>query len=325
MRKPLHLTIRLNEVSKKEWELVGNKGANLGEMLKMGLPVPSGFCVTVQAYHQFLNRVGLSGMVGSLGLGPAAGDAETANEVLEELRRRVGSETIPKLICRDITTAYRNLSASLGEENVRVAVRSSATIEDLPRASFAGQFSTFLGVRGTVEILTAVKGCWASLFFPRVLVYAMQRQVELDFAKIGVGVVVQEMVDSDVSGVVFTVNPSRPQETVMIIQASWGLGESVVAGRVTPDTYLIDKQSLRILDQTLGTKKTTRRLRERGTEEMKTPASDRTRFSLDESILRELSQIALTIERHFRAPQDIEWALTGNAILVLQTRPLTGV
>src|SRR5918998_1546523 len=237
-------TAWFDEIGKNDIALVGGKGANLGELSRAGLPVPPGFVLTTAAYDAFVE----SNDIGEAILGHAsvarAEDPAALEEVTEGIRALVSGSKVPKDMADEIRAAYEDLSED-GE--TAVAVRSSATAEDLAGASFAGQQETFLNVRGAETLMEAVKRCWASLWTARAMAY--RRNQGIDPASVSLAVVVQEMVESEAAGVMFTANPANGRRDQVAISTAWGLGESVVSGSVTPDSIVVEKETGRIISR----------------------------------------------------------------------------
>lgn len=206
-----------------------------------------------------------------------------------------------------------------------VAIRSSATVEDLPETSFAGLFRTFLGVSDMKSLLAAIKECWASLYHPRVIAYIHDHGLSLGPSDLRMGVIIQEMVKSDVSGVVFTIDPIRKRKDIVIVEANWGLGDTVVSGIVTPDTYYVDKDTLKTAKRNLGSKRRRTTISERGITYVDTPDSLRKKFCLSSSILEKIVRVSIMIEKHFLLPQDIEWTIQGRNLFIVQARPITAI
>ena len=317
------------EIDKNDLALVGGKSANLGEMVKAGIPVPPGFAITSYAYKEFIERTGLKSKI-SEALKEIANskDPKAFENVSARIRRIIEEEEIPGDIARAIVENYRKLCEKVGRANVLVAVRSSATAEDLPGASFAGQQDTFLNVEGEEEVLLKVKKCWSSLFTPRAIFYRQEKGIDHD--KVLMSVVVQKMVNAKAAGVMFTIHPVTGEEDKIVIEGSWGLGEAVVSGSVTPDTYVVDKRTLKILEKKIA---------EKTYEIVRDPSSGRTvkvevsperrkaPCLTDEEVVK-LAELALKIEQHYGYPQDIEWAIDQDMefpenIFIVQSRPET--
>jgi len=302
----------------KELGLVGGKGWNLGEMYRAGFPVPKGFCVSAKAYERVLKMPGMWEQISEYLEKMKGADITAKQAYAEQIRSLWWEVEIPRDIAQAVSEAYE----ALGGERL-VAVRSSATAEDLPEASFAGQQETFLGVRGQETLLAKVRSCWSSLWALRSMDYR-ERQ-GFPHENVRLSVVVQEMISPDVAGVLFTVNPLNGQPEQMLLNASYGLGETVVSGRVTPDTYTLHKgEPLRVIERVLGEKaERLDMLPESGTVATSVDAEARGRFSLSEGALQKLVQLGMRVEGHYSAPQDIEWGVVGEEVFLLQTRPIT--
>jgi pyruvate,water dikinase len=317
------------EIDKNDLALVGGKSANLGELIKAGIPVPPGFAVTSYAYREFIERSGLKKKISEILKEVAKSkDPKAFEEVSVRIRKIIEEENIPDDIAKAIVDNYRKLCEKVGRANVPVAVRSSATAEDLPGASFAGQQDTFLNVEGEEEVLLKVKKCWSSLFTPRAIFYRQEKGINHD--KVLMSVVVQKMVNAKAAGVMFTMHPVTGEGDKIVIEGSWGLGEAVVSGSVTPDTYVVDKKTLKIIE---------RKISEKTHEIVRDPSSGRTvRIEVpperrnvpcltDEEVIK-LAELALRIEQHYGYPQDIEWAIDRDMkfpenIFIVQSRPET--
>src|SRR4030042_450119 len=231
------------EVDKEDLHLVGGKGANLGELTKLEIPVPPGFIVTTQSYFHFLEESNLRKKIGDILSKLNPDDSKQLIKAATRIKDLITNAEMPKQIADEIREAYEKLGGL-------VAVRSSATAEDLPEASFAGQQRTFLNIQGDEEVVSAVRGGGASLFEPRAIFYREQ-QHGLDHLRVGIAVVVQRMVQSDESGVMFTREPVSNEDKITI-EAVYGLGEAVVSGGVTPDLYLVDKKSFAIIHKMIS-------------------------------------------------------------------------
>jgi len=226
------------ELRKEDIALVGGKGANLGEMTENGFPVPEGFVVTTEAFTHFLEKNSLierlNCLAGKLRMDSDAQLTEASNE----LRRLFDESKIPQDLAFEIIERYEQMARN--DKTARVAVRSSATAEDLPTASFAGQQDTYLNINGEMNVLEKVKRCWSSLFTPRAIAYRISKG--FDHNRVRLAVVVQEMIDSEVSGVMFTLDPTASSKQMMI-EAGFVQGEAIVSGKVTPDTYFVDRDT----------------------------------------------------------------------------------
>ncbi|MBX6353608.1 MAG: hypothetical protein IRZ10_09770 [Thermoflavifilum sp.] len=304
----------LSAVTAQNLPQVGGKGANLGELLRAGFRVPPGFCVTAEVYRRFVAQSAEADrLIRALDQTPAA-DTETLRRVATELRKHLQGLPLRQEVDAEIREAYRALAAPGG-----VAVRSSATAEDLPDASFAGQQETYLNVRGEDALVTAVRGCFASLFTDRAVVYRAAHG--LDHASVALAVVVQQMVVPDVSGILFTADPVSGRRGTVVIDASFGLGEALVSGRVTPDQYrvregrverrIMRKTAMVVADDAGGS-----RLQE-------VPPDQQTAPVLTDAQAQALAEVGRAIERRFGVPQDIEWCMAQGELFILQSRPIT--
>jgi pyruvate, water dikinase len=301
---------------------VGGKAANLGELTRAGIPVPPGFVVTAAAFALFFEAAGIRSQAEMLLADLDINDGVSV-DVADEMRDLITSAAIPEQMALDIVRAYLQLGGG------SVAVRSSATAEDLAEASFAGQQETYLNVEGEAEVVRAVQNCWASLFEPR----AMHYRATCGFGQLDVSmaVVVQRMVQSDRSGVMFTLNPVTNDPSQILIEAVYGLGEGAVSGILTPDMYVVAKGSGVILDRQV-TPQEHELVRNSNIESCEGPnhwvAVDwgrRAKQKLSDEEIGELAQTGLGLEQHFRRPQDIEWASQSGALYIVQARPVTGL
>jgi len=300
---------------------VGGKAANLGELTRAGFPVPPGFCVTTAAYRRATEPTELAGVCAALAQIDAS-DASALATQAARAREVVLAAAVPADVAESVTAAYAALTAGSAQPDCPVAVRSSATAEDLPTASFAGQQDTYLNVVGTTSVLDAVHRCWASLWTDRAVAY---RAVNLiDHSAVELAVVVQRMVDAEVAGVLFTADPVTGRRQHAVIDASPGLGEAVVSGAVNPDRFVVDADTGEIVERRPGDKRVeVRPVAGGGTEQVvRSGAADTA--SLGDSHLRDLAALGSRVERHYGAPQDIEWAIDerGGAWLT-QARPIT--
>lgn len=306
----------LEDLSADDVDIAGGKGANLGELTRAGYPIPPGFVVTAGAYLRAIEEAGVrSHLLDRL----AATDIDNSaalSALSSELQAAVLGAEVPAAIVGEIRAAYQALG-----DRVRVAVRSSATSEDSAEASFAGMNETFTNVSGEAELLSHVARCWASVWAPRVVAYRATRHIEGEPA---IAVVVQKMVDARCAGVMFTADPSSGARDRMVIEAAFGLGESVVSGQVEPDTYMLSKFDHRALEVRLGAKSHAINLGSDGKDERRALSDEEAAARvLDDEQLQQLGRLGSAVEAHYGTPQDIEWALVGNEIFLLQTRPIT--
>jgi pyruvate,water dikinase len=310
-------------LGKEDILLVGGKCANLGELAgKIGVPVPNGFAISAYAYKVFLKKTKADKKIESLLSDIDTTDMKSLENISEKIRDYIEGQSMPVEIEREILKAYQELCKQIGKKDVAVAVRSSATAEDLPGASFAGQQDTFLNITQK-NLLKSVKQCWSSLFTPRAIVYRKEKGFSHSDVLISVGV--QELIFSQVSGVMFTIEPVSGAKDKIIINASPGLGEAVVSGQVTPDEYAVEKGTFRIIGKHVVKKE--RQIisnSKGGTKWAAVPQKLQNQPAVsDEAIIR-LAQYGVQIENHYGVPQDIEWAIDDrDRIFILQARPET--
>ncbi|MFB6083204.1 MAG: pyruvate, water dikinase [Halorientalis sp.] len=308
----------LDEIGADDLESVGGKAASLGELTAAGLPVPPGFVVTAGTYRRFIEETGIDEELFEA-VDVDAEDSKALAEAEARAQELILETEMPEDLREEIFDAYDGI----GDGEAFVAVRSSATAEDLPDASFAGQQETFLNVTGE-DLLDRVKRCWASLFTQRATYYRQEQGFAHD--KVDIAVVVQRMVAAEKSGVMFTSHPSTGEQKV-IVEAAWGLGEGVVSGSVTPDNYVIDRESGAVTDVEVADKKTMyAKDPETGeTNERPVPEEKRTERVLDESELDRLVELGEQVEDHYDTPQDVEWAIFEGEVYMLQSRPITTI
>lgn len=293
---------------------VGGKAANLGELAKMGAPVPDGFTVTAQAYFEFLKHGSLVEKIKKELKDLDVEDNAALEQATEAVRTHILASETPPEITAEITRAYRTLS---GAKDILVAVRSSATAEDLPEASFAGQQETYLNIKGTTEVLKAVKSAWASLFTPRATFY--RKTNGFDHLKVGLAVPIQRMVSAEVSGVMFTVEPLTNNREQLTIEAVFGLGEGLVQGSFVPDRYAVDKKNLKIVERTIANQP----FQIGPTGEIPVSKPYQNVQKIPDKIIKEVAEWGKKIEDHYQFPQDIEWVFSRNKVWIVQTRPVT--
>ncbi len=312
----------LEEVGKNDLSVVGGKGASLGEMINIGVPVPGGFAVTAQAFRDFLNRAGIAKKLFEA-LKVDVNQESELHRAEETAKKLIMEAKVPKDIENAIKSRYEELCNREGEQ-VFVAVRSSATAEDLPDASFAGQQETYLNMRGAEDVFNAVRRCWASLYGARAIFYRVEQGFEHD--KVNLSAIVQKMVDSEKSGVMFSSQPSTG-EPLVVIEGAWGLGESVVSGSVSPDNFVVDRKTRNILSKYIATKETMI-IRDPNTQKTVTvnvPEEKKEAVVIKDSEAIELAKYAEILEKHYGIPQDIEWGVEKGKIFILQSRPITTI
>jgi len=316
MRTGLKGIVWFNEVTKNDIPLVGGKGANLGEMTNAGIPVPPGFIVTADAYRAFLVEAGITEKIRHLLAPLDANDSKQLQDISAKIKEIICKAKMPTRLASAIRKSYASMGSGL------VAVRSSATAEDLPDASFAGQQATFLNVTGENNVVEAVRKCWASLFEARAIFYRIENK--FDHFKVGIAVPVQRMVQSETSGVMFTIEPTSSDPTRIVIEAVMGLGEMIVSGDVTPDHYEVNKKTLKIVNKEVK-KQEWKLVKNDSGENVKvvlTPAEQAKQKITDKDILF-IAEIGRRLEEHYKYPQDVEWAKENGAIYIVQTRPVT--
>ncbi|MCX6793917.1 MAG: phosphoenolpyruvate synthase [Candidatus Gottesmanbacteria bacterium] len=307
-------------VGKEDVAIVGGKGANLGEMTQAGFPVPPGFIVTVHAYTEFLDRSKLkekiSGILSTVDVNKTKSLEETAKKIQSLITRA----QFPRDIALEIIRAYFKLGGGITKHAV-VAVRSSATAEDLPGASFAGQQTTFLNVQGEANLIEKVKQAWASLFTARAIFYRATNHY--DHFKIGIAIPVQKMVESEQSGIMFTIDPVTNDKSKVVIEAIYGLGEMIVQGAVTPDHYEVNKTTMVISRKDVHVQE--KQMRKKGPENENFLLDKREggKQKLTDEQIVTLAKIGQRLEKHYFFPQDAEWAIERGVIYIVQTRPVT--
>ncbi len=327
------------ELSKKDIPLVGGKGANLGEMYNVGIPVPPGFIVTAEAYKHFLEESGIADEIYFVLENLNVEDNKELQAASKKIQEIIVRAQMPKEIAEEIIENYESMNVDeevfkkagkealsiikAGREPPFVAVRSSATAEDLPTASFAGQQATFLNVKGNKNLIKAVQECWASLFTARAIYYRVKNNFPHE--KVFIAVVVQRMANSVKSGVIFSVNPMTNDETEIVIEAGWGLGEAVVSGSITPDQYIVDKNTLQLKNKKINEQTWMYTLDpQMGYTVKKNVLKEKTSIQkLSEGEIKRLAELTLTIERHYGSAQDIEYAIEGGNVYIVQSRPVT--
>jgi len=310
----------LSEIDKNDIPIAGGKGANLGELLRNEIPVPNGFVVDSRTFMEFIEEAGIKDKIISILENLNVEDTEQLNEASKKVRELIESAKMPEKIEDEIRKAYRQLCEEEGEE-VYVAVRSSATAEDLPDASFAGQQETFLNVKGEDNVVEMVKKCWSSLYTPRAIYYRIQKGFRHE--DVSIAVVVQKMVNSEKSGVMFTSHPVTGDK-IAVVEAVFGLGEAIVSGIVTPDTYVYDRVERRLKEVIVGEKRLMIVRQNDKTVEVELGEKAKERVLSDEEI-EKLVDIGEIIEEHYGKPQDVEWAIEKGKIYIVQSRPVTTI
>jgi len=304
----------IRDFSAKDIGSAGGKGASLGEMTAAGLPVPPGFVVTAAAFDRFLEETDLTQEIQGQLAKVNYGDIASVDSVSRVIRDLIYDARFPADLSEGIMVAFEELGARF------VAVRSSATAEDSSIASWAGELETYLNTTEK-SLLGNVKKCWASLFTPRAIVYRNEKGMR--DTHVSVAVVIQKMVQSEVAGIAFTVHPVTKDRNQMIIEACWGLGEMIVGGMVTPDSYVIDKGDGALIDVNVAEQSKMLVRGASGTKSRAVPKDDRKRQKLDGRQIRELATLCSKIEKHYGFPCDIEWVFEKGEFFIVQSRPIT--
>ncbi len=313
--------VSLAEVSESDLPLVGGKASKLGELVREGLPVPPGFILTTEAYDAFVEQTALKTEIPAALASIVAERADTIEAASVRIRRAFESVPFPPALQKELETAYETF---VRQFSVRFcAVRSSATAEDLEGASFAGLQDTYLNVTGTDQVVASVRKCWGSLFTPRVLIYRHRKG--FDQSAVRLAVLIQKMVDATVSGILFTRDPNTG-ENHMIVEAGWGLGEAIVGGEVTPDHYVIDGATQKVVHKQLSEQRVRLvRAEGGGNRREDVPAAERSAQKLSDHRLQRLVSLARLIESHYRRPMDVEWCGDADALYIVQARPVTTI
>lgn len=307
-------TKNFDELDKNDVFLAGGKGASLGEMTKTKIPVPPGFVVLALAFERFLKETDLGVEIEAMRDRINLKDMESVEENSEIIRDLIIKAKMPKDLEKLILKEFDKLSAPY------VAVRSSATAEDSKIDSWAGELETYLNTNRANLVQNVLK-CWASLYSPRALFYRVERGMKQK--KVSVAVVVQKMIQSEIAGVCFTVHPVTKDKNQMVIEAAYGLGEILVSGQITPDTYVIDKRDFSILDTNISSQEKMIVRSGAGNKIVKVIKSKQAKQKLRGEQIIELAKLAVQIEKHYQSPQDIEWTLEKNKFHIVQSRPIT--
>jgi len=308
-------TKNFKHLTYKDVGIAGGKGASLGEMTQVGLLIPPGFVVLASAFDRFLEETDLEMEISSALKRVNYKDVNSVDKASNVIRDLIHDKIMPADIKKEILAEFKKLKVKF------VAVRSSATAEDSSVASWAGELETYLDTTEKM-LVENVRKCWSSLFTPRAIFYRQEK--EMLKTKVSVAVVIQEMIASEISGIVFTVHPVTKNKNQMIIEAGWGLGEAIVSGQVTPDAYIIDKRDLSIIDINIA-KQEMMIIRKAGGG-IKHAAVSKAKLEkqkLNGKQIVALARICAQIEKHYKKPQDIEWAMAKGKIYITQSRPIT--
>jgi pyruvate,water dikinase len=324
------LAIWFDDLRKTDVPLVGGKNANLGELISSGLPVPPGFAVTAYSYEKFIKDTHIAEKIYEI-INDTIIDKNNPKQydaASKKIRKLIEKSPVPEEIEKAVKSAYKELNKKLNLKDTFVAVRSSATAEDLPGASFAGQQETYLNVKGTDDLIDKVVKCWSSLFTPRAIFYRNEQGFAHDKVFISVGV--QKMVNSRAAGVMFTLNPVTGETDEIVIEGNYGLGETVVSGAVNPDDFVVDKKTLKIKERRIA-RKTVQYIRDPKTGEtvhLDVPEDKQKQPCVTEEEILKLGELAKRIEQHYGSAQDIEWAIDKDLsfpkdVFIVQSRPET--
>jgi pyruvate,water dikinase len=324
----MELTLDFRTLNKNSLPLVGGKNASLGEMINAGIRVPPGFAVTTNSYSVFMQNAGINDMIFSLLADLDPDNIDALNQAAEKVQELIKTAVIPEDVQNAIGGGYALLCKKCAVDALPVAVRSSATAEDLPTASFAGQQDTYLWITGVDRVIKSVRKCWASLYTPRAISYRLKKNFPHEKVLISVGV--QKMVNSRAAGVMFTLNPTNGDISKVVIEGSWGLGETVVSGSVNPDKFVVDKVMGEINERTISTKhiECVFDVEKGETVDADVDEDMQCTCCLEDQEIRELVKTAKTIESHYGRPMDIEWAIDKDFafpenIFIVQARPET--
>jgi pyruvate,water dikinase len=320
--------LNFKDADKNSLPLVGGKNASLGEMIKANIRVPPGFAVTTEGYLGFITYTGIKDKILDILSNMPPDNVEALNNASNEIQELINNAPLPDEIKSAIGEGYSLLCKKCSSEAVPVAVRSSATAEDLPTASFAGQQDTYLWVEGTEKVLESVQRCWASLFTPRAIDY--RNKNDFPHEKVFISVGVQKMVNSKTAGVMFTLNPTNGDPSKVVIEGSWGLGETVVGGTVNPDKFVVDKVVLETSERTISAKhiKCVYDPDKGGVVDIDVEQDMQSKCCLEDREIKELVLIAREIEKHYGRAMDIEWAIDKDfsfpeSVFIVQARPET--
>ncbi len=308
-------TKTFKQLRKIDADIAGGKGASLGEMSGAGLSVPPGFVVLTSAFNRFLGETDLAVEIKTILKRVDHQELHSVSKASETIKQLIEKAEMPADIAKEILVEFKKLKVKF------VAVRSSATAEDSSSASWAGELETYLDTT-EINLLENVKKCWASLFTPRAIFYRFEKKLHKQ--EIAVAVVIQKMIESEIFGIVFTVHPVTKNKNQMIIEAGWGLGEAIVSGQVTPDAYVIDKRDFSILDINIA-KQEMMIVRDgnSGIKHVKVKKTNQEKQKLSGRQIVELAKICAQIEKHYKKPQDIEWAFAKGKFYITQSRPIT--
>lgn len=303
-----------SHLTRKDVAIAGGKGASLGEMTRAGIPVPPGFVVLAPAFDHFLQETEIGSEIEAVLHTVDHRDVNSVERASKDIRSIILNADFPPDIAKEIRQAFAKLGAPL------VAVRSSATAEDSSSASWAGELETYLNV-SRAGLLAAVQECWSSLFTPRAIFYRFEKK--LHKTDVSVAVVVQAMIQSEVSGICFTVHPVTKDRDQLVLEAGYGLGEAIVGGKITPDTFVIQKKTHALLEKSISEQMMMITKVGKKTLEKTVPKAKQSRQKFPDAKVLKLADLCMKIEKHYGSPQDIEWAYAKGRMYIVQSRPIT--
>jgi pyruvate,water dikinase len=312
-----------NQLGIEDVNIVGGKGGNLGEMYNLGIPIPNGFVVTSNAYFKFVEDNNLKPQIKDILKITDVDQPDQLQTASKKIRSLIKKSPVNQELSIEIMKAYKKLSGFGGLKNIPVAVRTSATAEDSLDASFAGQGDTFLNVLGETNVVNRVRDCWSSLFTSRSIFYQVKKHY--DHFKIGVAVPVQKLINSEISGIMFTTNPVTNAKNEIIVETIWGLGEYIVQGKITPDQHIIDKSNWKIISEEHVTQDVQLIKGVDETKEALVPKTKINKKKIDQSMAIKIAKIGQKLHEHYGKPQDVEFAIDRGKLYIVQTRPITTI
>ena len=312
-----------NKLGIEDVDIVGGKGGNLGEMYNLGIPIPNGFVVTSHAYFQFIEDNNLKPLIKDVLKITDVDQPDQLQAASKKIRSLIRKAPIKQELSLEIMKAYKKLAGFGGLKNIPVAVRTSATAEDSIDASFAGQGDTFLNVFGEVNVVNRVRDCWSSLFTSRSIFYQVKKHY--DHFKIGVAVPVQKLINSEISGIMFTTNPVTNAKNEIIVETIWGLGEYIVQGKITPDQHVIDKNNWKIISEEHVSQDVQLIKGDDETKEAPVPKTKKNKKKIDIQMAIKIAKVGQKLHNHYGKPQDIEFAIDRGKLYIVQTRPITTI
>jgi pyruvate,water dikinase len=312
----------IDTISSNESSRFGGKAINLARLLHAGIDVPSGFGISSDCFTRFMQHTSqFQKMLCEL---ESSNDLEKMSKLVSDIEESAKEYQMPEHIEEKVSAAFERLEEIVGERSGYYAVRSSANIEDSMELSFAGQAKSYLGVSGIKNIIEAVKKTWLSVFSLSSIMYLQRKRIPLE--RVRMGIIIQEMIQSEISGVMFTANVMNGKKDQIVIESTWGLGESLMSGKITPDLYIIEKNSLKIIERNLGSKEIIYELDPSKADNLvfrKTPPEKYSLFTLNDNDVLSVAKSGIKIEKLLVDPQDIEWCYKDDRLIILQARPIT--